>query len=127
MPGNNHRNPVFDLTNNFGSCGDDQFYIEFMIRFLNLKPADPSLLDFNQRIMWTPALHSATSVKTPRTERARGRAAIAITAGAFFVKTEPVHEADGGTETWFDSWLHCGMAAAEAPLRHRRHHPVTRK
>jgi len=31
------------------------------IRFLNLKPADPSLLDFNQRIMWTPALHSATS------------------------------------------------------------------
>lgn len=30
------------------------------IRFLNLKPADPSLLDFDQRIMWTPALHSAT-------------------------------------------------------------------
>jgi hypothetical protein len=30
------------------------------LRFLNLKPADPALLDFDQRIMWTPALHSAT-------------------------------------------------------------------
>lgn len=29
------------------------------IRFLNRKPADPSLLTFNQRIMWVPALHSA--------------------------------------------------------------------
>lgn len=30
------------------------------IRFLNEKPDDPSLLTFYQRIMWTPALHSAT-------------------------------------------------------------------
>ena len=30
------------------------------IRFLNVKPADPSLLSFDQRIMWVPALHSAT-------------------------------------------------------------------
>ena len=30
------------------------------IRFLNQKPADPSVLTFNQRIMWTPALNSAT-------------------------------------------------------------------
>lgn len=30
------------------------------IRFLNHKPADPSLLNFDQRIMWVPALHSAT-------------------------------------------------------------------
>ena len=30
------------------------------IRFLNNKPADPSLLNFNQRIMWVPALHSAS-------------------------------------------------------------------
>lgn len=30
------------------------------IRFLNLKPSDPAWLDFDQRIMWTPALHSAT-------------------------------------------------------------------
>ncbi|MFH0909213.1 MAG: hypothetical protein V1929_10660 [bacterium] len=29
------------------------------IRFLNHKPADPSLLTFNQRIMWVPALNSA--------------------------------------------------------------------
>lgn len=30
------------------------------IRFLNQKPVDPSLLTFNQRIMWVPALDSAT-------------------------------------------------------------------
>ncbi len=30
------------------------------IRFLNHKPADPSLLSFSQRIMWVPALHSTT-------------------------------------------------------------------
>lgn len=29
------------------------------IRFLNRKPVDPALLTFDQRIMWTPALHSA--------------------------------------------------------------------
>jgi hypothetical protein len=29
------------------------------IRFLNHKPADPSLLTFDQRIMWVPALNSA--------------------------------------------------------------------
>ncbi len=30
------------------------------IRFLNSKPPDPSLLTFNQRIMWVPALDSAS-------------------------------------------------------------------
>ncbi len=30
------------------------------LRFLNQKPVDPSLLTFNQRIMWVPALDSAT-------------------------------------------------------------------
>lgn len=30
------------------------------IRFLNQKPVDPALLTFNQRIMWVPALDSAT-------------------------------------------------------------------
>ncbi len=30
------------------------------IRFLNSKPMDPSLLTFNQRIMWVPALDSAS-------------------------------------------------------------------
>lgn len=29
------------------------------LRFMNSKPADPSLLDFDARILWTPALHSA--------------------------------------------------------------------
>ena len=30
------------------------------IRFLNEKPADPGLLTYHQRVMWVPALHSAT-------------------------------------------------------------------
>ena len=30
------------------------------LRFLNVKPEDPALLTFNQRILWVPALHSAT-------------------------------------------------------------------
>ncbi len=30
------------------------------IRFLNVKPLNPLLLDYDSRIMWTPALHSAT-------------------------------------------------------------------
>ena len=30
------------------------------LRFLNVKPQNPVLLTFNQRIMWVPALHSAT-------------------------------------------------------------------
>ncbi len=30
------------------------------LRFLNVKPADPALLTFDQRILWVPALHSAT-------------------------------------------------------------------
>lgn len=31
------------------------------IRFMNVKPSDPARLHFTQRIMWTPALHSANS------------------------------------------------------------------
>ena len=30
------------------------------IKFLNVKPVDPSLLSYYQRIMWVPSLHSAT-------------------------------------------------------------------
>ena len=30
------------------------------LRYLNVKPADPSVLSFYQRIMWTPALNSTT-------------------------------------------------------------------
>ena len=30
------------------------------LRFLNVKPDDPAVLTFNQRILWVPALHSAT-------------------------------------------------------------------
>lgn len=30
------------------------------LRYLNVKPPDPALLNFDQRIMWVPALHSAT-------------------------------------------------------------------
>ena len=36
------------------------------MRFLNSKPADPAVLTFNQRIMWTPALNSATWALTFR-------------------------------------------------------------
>ncbi len=31
------------------------------LRFLNVKPADPEKISFAARILWTPALHSATS------------------------------------------------------------------
>lgn len=31
------------------------------LRYLNIKPVDPALLTFDQRIMWVPALHSATT------------------------------------------------------------------
>jgi hypothetical protein len=34
------------------------------IRFLNQKPADPGLLSYAQRIMWTPALNSSTWLLT---------------------------------------------------------------
>ena len=34
------------------------------LRFLNQKPMDPSLLSFDQRIMWVPALHSANTALT---------------------------------------------------------------
>jgi len=34
------------------------------IRFLNVKPTDPSLMTYYQRIMWVPSLHSATWVLT---------------------------------------------------------------
>lgn len=30
------------------------------LKFLNVKPSDPGLLTFSQRIMWVPSLHSAT-------------------------------------------------------------------
>ena len=34
--------------------------LQAKLLFGNVKPLDPSLLTFDQRIMWTPALHSAT-------------------------------------------------------------------
>ena len=42
---------------NYGHFGE---LLSAKIRFLNQKPADPSLLTFNQRIMWVPALDSVT-------------------------------------------------------------------
>lgn len=36
------------------------------LRWLNRKPADPGLLSFENRIMWVPALHSATLALTLR-------------------------------------------------------------
>lgn len=49
---------IGDFSDRYGHFGR---LVWAKIRFLNLKPADPSLLDFDQRIMWTPALHSATA------------------------------------------------------------------
>ncbi|MFO1490975.1 MAG: hypothetical protein U1F87_08715 [Kiritimatiellia bacterium] len=45
------------LGDSYGHFGE---LLEAKIRFLNRKPFDPSLLTFNQRILWTPALHSMT-------------------------------------------------------------------
>lgn len=44
-------------TETYGHFGE---LIWAKIRFRNVKPYDPSLLTFSQRIMWVPALHSAT-------------------------------------------------------------------
>lgn len=30
------------------------------IRYMNMKPPDPDMLDYDSRIMWTPSMHSAT-------------------------------------------------------------------
>ena len=30
------------------------------IKYLNMKPSDPDMLDYDSRIMWTPSMHSAT-------------------------------------------------------------------
>jgi hypothetical protein len=35
------------------------------IRFLNVKPADPALLSFDARVLWTPAMHSARWADIP--------------------------------------------------------------
>ncbi len=58
----------FVLAALFGSDYGDTYahFSELLVaklRFLNMKPADPTLLTFNQRIMWVPALHSA-DIKT---------------------------------------------------------------
>lgn len=34
------------------------------LRFLNIKPVDPAQLSFDARVLWTPALHSATIMLT---------------------------------------------------------------
>ena len=46
-----------------GSFGENYSHfttlLEAKIRFLNVKPEDPALLNFEQRVLWTPELHSA--------------------------------------------------------------------
>ena len=52
---------LFGLTGSYGSSyGHFAELIWAKIRFLNVKPEDPGLLTFYQRVMWVPALHSAT-------------------------------------------------------------------
>lgn len=45
---------------NAGSYGHFGSLIAAKLRFWNMKPADPTLLTFDQRILWTPALNSST-------------------------------------------------------------------
>lgn len=47
-----------------GSYGHFLGLLWAKIRFLNIKPDDPALLTFDQRLMWTPALHSPTFLLT---------------------------------------------------------------
>ncbi len=50
-----------DLTGSYGASYNH--FAELLwakIRFLNQKPEDPGLLNYYQRVMWVPALHSAT-------------------------------------------------------------------
>ena len=53
----------FMVIKNLGFSGNySHFYTLLLakIKFANVQPIDPSLLDFDSRILWTPALHSAT-------------------------------------------------------------------
>ncbi len=43
-----------------GNYGHFRELIVAKLQFWNVKPADPALLTFNQRFLWTPELHSAT-------------------------------------------------------------------
>lgn len=47
-----------------GSYGHFLDLLWAKIRYLNVKPIDPTLLTFDQRLMWTPALHSPTFLLT---------------------------------------------------------------
>ena len=52
---------------NFGYGGAYEHFwalLKAKIRFLNVKPANPALLDFDSRMLWTPALHSASVKET---------------------------------------------------------------
>ncbi len=51
---------VGHLTAYGGSYGHFGTLLWAKLRYLNVKPLDPELLNFDQRIMWVPALHSAT-------------------------------------------------------------------
>lgn len=53
----------FMVIKNLGFSGNYSHFYSLLlskIKFSNIHPIDPSLLDFDSRILWTPALHSAT-------------------------------------------------------------------
>ncbi len=55
----------FFVIKNLGFSGNYSHFYSLLlakIRFGNVQPVDPSLLDFDSRILWTPALHSATRI-----------------------------------------------------------------
>lgn len=76
LPGIKHRGLLFLIPVLFWAVwwGLGRFFVEnyshfgelvfAKIRFLNQKPADPALLTYEQRIMWTPALNSSTWLLT---------------------------------------------------------------
>ncbi len=55
----------FFIFSRFGYAGNYSHFanlIKAKLYFGNLKPINPNLLDFDSRILWTPALHSATKI-----------------------------------------------------------------
>lgn len=50
-----------DFAANYGHFAE---LLKAKIRHFNVKPADPTLLSFDARVLWTPAMHSATRAIT---------------------------------------------------------------
>lgn len=79
----------FLVIRDFGYSGNYGHFFSLIlakIHFLNVKPADPSLLNFDARILWTPALHSASFILTRYLFPATPYALAAFIIGGFIFK-----------------------------------------